>query len=248
MIKPDFANISNADYVDNLYRQYLADPVSVSEDWRIFFAGFELASAAPVAGAASAAKDATTSAASTSPPPPKVDIIEDARRAARRSPASQPTTGIFDLIHSYRELGHLIADLDPLGQNQASHPLLELSQFGLAESDLSRAVEIPAFKAKPVARVGELIEHLRTTYSGTVAVEYMYIQHKQQREWIQERIEPSCNRPGLAAAERIEILEQVLRADGDIIKFAGDGFLASFEGDDHPVRAAQAAAAMQRRI
>ena len=38
--------------------------------------------------------------------------------------------GVFDLIHSYRELGHLIADLDPLGQNPTEHPLLALAEFG----------------------------------------------------------------------------------------------------------------------
>ena len=43
-------------------------------------------------------------------------------------------------------------------------------------------------------------------------------------------------------------LEHAMRAGGDVVKFAGDGFLTLFEGDDHPVRAAQAAAAMQRTV
>ena len=32
---------------------------------------------------------------------------------------------IADLVHSYREMGHLVADLDPLGHNMSHHPLLE---------------------------------------------------------------------------------------------------------------------------
>ncbi|HEY2773305.1 MAG TPA: 2-oxoglutarate dehydrogenase E1 component [Candidatus Binatia bacterium] len=194
MSKPDFANISNADYVDALYRKYLADPSSVGEDWRLFFAGFDLAGGSPAAAQAAPA-------------------AEETPRPSRRGAATLATASVLDLIHSYRELGHLIADLDPLGQNQPSHPLLELSQFGLSEADLSRAVEVPGFKAKPVVRIGELIEHLRATYCGTVAIEYMYFQSKERREWIQERIEPSCNRPGLSEAERIEILDQLLRAN-----------------------------------
>ncbi len=43
-------------------------------------------------------------------------------------------------------------------------------------------------------------------------------------------------------------LDAVLRADGDVIKFAGDGFLALFEGSDHRERAARSAAAMQRVV
>ncbi|MFN2377468.1 MAG: 2-oxoglutarate dehydrogenase E1 component [Candidatus Binatia bacterium] len=209
MIKPDFANISNADYVDALYRKYLADPSSVGDDWKIFFAGFELASA----GGPAAAPAVPAAAARVETPPARVESVEEARRSSRRGAAASPTVGIYDLIHSYRELGHLVANLNPLGDNQTSHPLLELSEFGLGDADLSRAVEIPGFKARPVTRVGELIEHLKSTYCGTMAVEYMYIQHKEQREWIQERIEPSCNNPGLSPQERIDILEQLLRAN-----------------------------------
>jgi len=207
MNKPDFANISNADYVDTLYRKYLADPASVGDDWRIFFAGFDLASgSAP----RTAAEPPVAAAAAASPRP---ESVEDLRKTSRRSSSAPSAGGIYDLIHSYRELGHLVANLDPLGDNQTTHPLLELSQFGLADADLARALEIPSFKAKPVARVGELIDHLRATYCGNVAVEYMYLQNKERREWIQERIEPTCNRPLLQPAERVEILEQVLRAN-----------------------------------
>src|SRR5438552_1694781 len=39
----------------------------------------------------------------------------------------------YDLVHSYRELGHCIARLDPLGHERPPHPLLELSEFGLAD-------------------------------------------------------------------------------------------------------------------
>src|SRR5205085_10797686 len=117
--------------------------------------------AAPTAVAAAGA----LSAAAASPPVPtsRAEIAEEARKGSRRG-AAGATASVLDIIHSYRELGHLVADLDPLGDNAATHPLLELSQFGLTEQDLSRAVEIPAFKAKPVARLGELIEHLRATY------------------------------------------------------------------------------------
>src|SRR5262249_42911193 len=155
-----------------LYRNYLADPASVGEDWRIFFAGFELAS-----GSAPRAAAETAPAAA-----PRPESVEDTRRSSRRSSLAPSAGGIPDPVHSHRELGHLVASLDPLGDNLASHPLLELSQFGMSDADLTRALEIPSFKAKPVARVGEIIEHLRATYCGTVAVEYMYFQSKERRE------------------------------------------------------------------
>src|SRR5262245_18642853 len=59
----------------------------------------------------------------------------------RRPPASGGSDSAFALVHAYREFGHLVARLDPLGSDQgASHPFLELSAFGLAEADLDREV------------------------------------------------------------------------------------------------------------
>ncbi|HYC01246.1 MAG TPA: 2-oxoglutarate dehydrogenase E1 component [Candidatus Limnocylindrales bacterium] len=192
MSKPDFANISNADYVDSLYRKYLSEPGSVSEDWRHFFSGFELA----LNGKAGTARP-ITAAAGPSAAAGGAAFIE----------------GVADLIHSYRDLGHLIANLDPLGGNQTSHPLLELSQFGLSEDDRERVVECPSFKRNGPCKLGDLLDLLRTTYSGTIAVEYMYIQSKEQRQWLQDQIEPTLNRPPLDAAGRKVILEDLLRAN-----------------------------------
>ena len=46
----------------------------------------------------------------------------------------------YDLVHSYRELGHCIARLDPLAHQRPPHPLLELSEFGLSDADLDRPI------------------------------------------------------------------------------------------------------------
>src|SRR5207245_103994 len=37
--------------------------------------------------------------------------------------------GVIRLIDAYRDLGHLLAHLDPLSEQRTSHPLLELSEF-----------------------------------------------------------------------------------------------------------------------
>ena len=37
----DFINRANAEYIDQLYQRYQADPRSVESHWRAFFAGFE---------------------------------------------------------------------------------------------------------------------------------------------------------------------------------------------------------------
>jgi 2-oxoglutarate dehydrogenase E1 component len=187
MVDWSFVNRENAAYIEEMYERYRADPGSVGPDWALFFAGFELGA--------------------------------DGRRGpavAGGGPRELPekTIGVFDLIHSYRELGHLIANLDPLGHNRTSHPLLELSEFGFEDGDLERTVECPSFKGCQKATLGELVERLRETYCRTLGVEYMFIEDKEQRTWLQERMEPSHNRPDLGDEDRKFLLTKLIAARG----------------------------------
>ncbi|MFQ5667353.1 MAG: 2-oxoglutarate dehydrogenase E1 component [Candidatus Binatia bacterium] len=180
----DVISRANADYVDALYQEYLRDPRSVDAQWARFFAGFDTAG-----GNGAHAPD-----------------------LAAAAPVGEHSLGVFDLVHSYRELGHLIANLDPLGHNATYHPLLEPSEFGLSDADLDRTVDCPSFKGCPRATVRELIARLRATYCGTLAVEYTGIADKAQRTWLQERMEPVLNKPELTSADRKHILATVVAA------------------------------------
>src|SRR5690348_6789096 len=174
----DFVNRANAEYIDRLYQQYLKDPRSLEDHWKAFFAGFELGLDRNTSGAA--------------PPVAAADPGTD-----------WSTAGVYDLVHSYRELGHFVAKLDPLGHDRPSHPLLQLSEFGLKPDDLEKPVIKGGFYG-PTAdppTLRELIESLRATYSRTFGVEFMDIPDKAQREWLARKMEPIANRPPLSNEE-----------------------------------------------
>jgi 2-oxoglutarate dehydrogenase E1 component len=131
-----------------------------------------------------------------------------------RAPAgASPGSGVFGLVQSYREFGHLIARLDPLGQNPTHHPLLELPAVGLSEADLAAPTSGQPFQGEFAGTVSGLIDALRETYCGTIGVEYMDIPDKDRREWLQERMEPHHNRPQLEPGQRRAILRRLLVAD-----------------------------------
>jgi 2-oxoglutarate dehydrogenase E1 component len=232
----DHVALANKDYVADQYRRYLDDPQSVDEEWALFFAGFELSAGAepaepepldgelviaprPVEVGAAARLEAPPldhERASRGVPEPSAgapeDIAEMLGATARERVAE--VLGIFDLVHSYRELGHLVADLNPLEPKPAGHPLLEPSEFGIRPSDMERVVECSSFHGCKTARVAELIERLQATYCGTIGAEYMHVQDPEQRAWLQQHIEPSSNRAELAAGERIRLLERLIATEG----------------------------------
>jgi len=119
-----------------------------------------------------------------------------------------------DLVHAYRELGHFVSRLDPLGHNRPNHPLLELSEFGLTVNDLDRPTGSGTFMGPTNGTLRDLIEKLRATYCGTIGVEFMEISDKAQREWLIQRMEPQLNRPRLSQQESRAILSQLVEAQG----------------------------------
>jgi len=134
--------------------------------------------------------------------------------AGRQSPAAGGAAGVFGLVHAYREVGHLVARLDPLERsNEDSHPLLELGLFGFGPDDLDREVDAGPFKGEHQGSLRELIAALRETYSSTLGVEYMNLSDPARREWLQERMEPTHNRPRIDDETRVHVLTRMLEAD-----------------------------------
>jgi 2-oxoglutarate dehydrogenase E1 component len=120
--------------------------------------------------------------------------------------AARVELGIFRLVQAYRQLGHFLAHLDPLGERRLSHPLLALSEFGLDESDLDRTFDTSQVVGLPSATLRQLIAMLRETYCRTIGVEYMHIQDTRVRQWLQQRMEPRCNQPNLSRRQKLRLL------------------------------------------
>jgi len=132
----------------------------------------------------------------------------------RRPPSAGGPDSAFALVHAYREFGHLVARLDPLGMDGPStHPFLELAAFGLSDADLDREVQAP-FHGEFRGTLRQLIDALRETYCGTVGCEFMDIPDAAEREWLQQRMESTHNRPQLSSAARVAVLRALLQADG----------------------------------
>jgi 2-oxoglutarate dehydrogenase E1 component len=200
----DLVSRVNADYVEDQYRRYRTDPSSVDERWALFFAGFEMGIDGN--GGAPHAAAAATNGVSADAAAPKIH-----RTTGREA---EPVAGIFDIVHSYRELGHLVAHLNPLGDTPAGHPLLEPSEFGFGEADMERVIECANFRGCETATLRELIERLKATYCRTIGVEYLHVPDREQRLWLAERMEPTSNRPELTPDQRRRILDDLVAAEG----------------------------------
>ncbi|MFP5326903.1 MAG: multifunctional oxoglutarate decarboxylase/oxoglutarate dehydrogenase thiamine pyrophosphate-binding subunit/dihydrolipoyllysine-residue succinyltransferase subunit [Acidimicrobiia bacterium] len=99
---------------------------------------------------------------------------------------------VHTLINMYRVRGHLIADLDPLGQKTPeTHAELDPVTYGLTIWDLDREFFTDGLAGRDVMTLGDILGVLRDAYCRTIGVEYMHIQEPEQKRWIQEQVEGS---------------------------------------------------------
>jgi 2-oxoglutarate dehydrogenase E1 component len=167
MNRSTVANRWNLDLIEENYQRWRSDPSSVADSWRSFFEGYELGQSGD--GMA------------------RAEVDHDASRAQ---------AAVTRLIDAYREIGHYLADLDPLKLNppRESHELLDLSAFGLSAADLDRTF-YNKLSDPPYSTLRELVAVLRETYCRKIGVEYMHIRNPEVRKWLQERMEPVRNHP-----------------------------------------------------
>ena len=202
----------NADYIENLYARWKADPKGVDPTWAGYFGRLE---------------DTATDVAKNSEGPswqradwPQTangDLVSaldgdwglseitvktgkalgkkaETEGVAAPSPvdvlqATRDSIHAIMMIRAYRMRGHLHADLDPL-KMKADEPAPELdpATYGFTEADYSRKIYIDNYLGMEFATVPEMLEVLKRTYCSTVGVEFMHISDPEAKAWIQERM------------------------------------------------------------
>jgi 2-oxoglutarate dehydrogenase E1 component len=211
----------NAAFVEDLYEQYLADPASVSAEWRSYFDGLKGREAGDVPHSAVIAR------------------IESAQRmnghaySALATPVSdaqaQKQAGVLKLVTAYRSRGHLAAKLDPLDLEHTfpasdleaigllprpAAPDLDPSFHGLSESDLDTEFSTGSLAGPQRLKLRDLVALLKATYASTIGAEFMHISDAEQRRWVHEQLERAGGRFGFTAEEKKRILEKLTQADG----------------------------------
>ena len=131
--------------------------------------------------------------------------------------SARKQASVFQLAHAYRVRGHLLAQLDPLGPQEAEHPELDPDHYGLSLWDLDRRFLSPLYHSAgepELHTLREILELARATYCGTLACEYMHIQKMECRRWLQARLEPTRAHWPLPEPIRRRILDRLTAAEG----------------------------------
>ncbi len=216
----------NAGFVEELRQRFEIAPGSVDPAWAEHFREAAESPAGPLPVALPMPRAALSRARRDVPAAALRDVpaaaLPDAPAAAlpdreRRSPASKleidENARVVRLIDAYRSRGHRIARSDPLGGNPTYFPELEPAHYGFGDDDLPRMFHAGGLPGGPTQTLADILENLRTTYCGSIGVEYTHVQDPGRKAWLQQRMEADQNQPRLGADLQRRILEKLSQAE-----------------------------------
>lgn len=212
MPKPEYPfNVSNLTFVEELYVEFLNNPSGVPDNWRHWFE-----SQAPVGELAERPRLQPRFV------PARVfngggngkRSVEEPSAISRSgvSIAAVQQEWLAQLVRAYRERGHAIARVDPLGLPRTEPPELDPSYHGFKDGDLDRQFSATTIHGPNVLTLRQVLDRLRDTYCRSIGVEYMHVADLEIRDWLQERMESTENRIRLSHDGQIRILSKLTDA------------------------------------
>ena len=203
----------NAPYIEEMYENYLANPGSVTENWRDYFDALQHVAASN----GTSAKDV--------PHLPVINAFAERAKLGQTkvvvasgadSEMGRKRTSVQQLIAAYRNVGARWADLDPLKRAERdSIPELDPSFYGFTDADQEIVFNTSnTFFGKEAMSLRELLNALRETYCGTIGAEYMYATDQNQKRWWQQKLESIRSKPNLSTEKKLHLLERLTAAEG----------------------------------
>ncbi len=179
--------LSNADssYVDGLYQSYKQDPESVDFGWQKFFEGFDFGQNAG----------------------------ENLGLAVEATPEhALKEINVLNMIHGYRDRGHLFTQTNPVRERRKYYPGKELETFGLSQADMDTIFNAGVEVGIGPAKLKDIRQLIEDTYCRSIGAEFKYIRNPEKIKWLQDRMESERNTPQFAIDTKKRILKKLNQA------------------------------------
>jgi 2-oxoglutarate dehydrogenase E1 component len=180
----------NVVMLEELYENFQKDPSSVSPDWADFFREVDFSDTG-FSGNGNGVGYFSTE---------------------HKKDSSLADFGLVNLLNAYRRQGHLAANLDPLGIHKPNRQFIDLKLKALKPEDMEKEVDsgVPNLGK---AKLKDVIDWFEKTYCGSIGSEHYYLIDDEEREWLQDKMEPSANSEYINKGTALRLYEKLFQAD-----------------------------------
>ena len=211
--KTSFLSKSNSAFIEQMYVGYINKDPNLPESWRNYFneIGEELDTIVnEINGPSwdpSLNKISLDNLEQTTNHKESIDQLEIMKSQANSIKA-------VAMIRSYRQRGHLIAKLDPLGLLKSEYlDELHPESFGFSKEDYKKKIYLDGVTNRQHSNIKEILEFLRSKYCGPLGYEYMHIANPTERKWFRDRIEKTDDFKFTKNGKEA-ILKKLIQAEG----------------------------------
>lgn len=166
---PTYLHQSDVNVIDDLYRQYQANPDALDFGWQKFFEGFDI-------GYGRNGQSAASGTAAVSE-----DFLKE--------------INVLNLIRAYRMRGHLFTKTNPVRERRKYTPTLAIENFGLSETDLDKTFNAGVEIGIGPAKLRDIVALLEKTYCNAIGAEFLFIRDPEKLDWLQQKLESSQATP-----------------------------------------------------
>lgn len=180
---------SHPQYIEQLYRDFIQDPLSVDAEMKKFFEGFDFAVHSGYQ--------------------PNGQLVAEGATASFSSGIDwRKEIGAYRLILGYRNRAHLLSKTNPIRKRKDRGARLELENFGLSDADLDNKVHAAELVGLKNGTLRQLVDHLQKSYAGHVGIEFKYIVEKEKVDFLIKAMEQDFHLP-FPIEKRKRILEKL---------------------------------------
>ena len=238
----------NAAYAQAMYEQFARNPDAVPTEWRRLFADGGAQAIAEglirpdqLNGHRDPATPAAQAPAPAAPAPraavvraEHAELSDEAADMLRKAlPAISRATA---LVQAFRDHGHQLARIDPLGTEPPGHPQLSPAFFGTSMEELA---ELPASlildDADEDMSVADALRGLSEIYAGSIGYEFEHMDDHVKVSWLWKQVEEGTHNTPLSDDEKRELLHRLTQVEG-LEQFIHKAYLGqkrfSIEGND----------------
>ena len=187
--KTGFLSKSNSAFIEQMYLQYINKDSNLPDSWKNYFD--EIGDEVDII-----VKE--INGPSWSPKKNKISLKDVQEKSEENVEMSEleiiksnaNSIKAVAMIRSYRQRGHLIAKLDPLGMMKSEYlDELHPESYGFKKEDYNKKIFLDGVTNKQYSNIKKILEFLRNKYCGSLGYEYMHIANPTERKWFRDRVE-----------------------------------------------------------
>ena len=202
----------NVGYAQALYEQFAQDPQSVPAAWRRFFAGGpEVTRAAGLLVPESISSNGPPATLPSTTPADAADLGDPTRKRHLLRVVAQATS----FVQAYRDHGHMLAKIDPLGSEPPGHPQLDPAFFGTTIEELDKVpAAVVMGDGTRDESMGQTLTRLRQAYASFIGYEFEHLEDPARVRWLWHQVESGVHTAPLEAGRKVHLLQRLSEVEG----------------------------------